>query len=444
MSSDPQGVYDALAQTDFHSANRLANDITDSDLSRLLSRLTAHEQLYNSLNFGRQRLFRKEDLQADYVQLERDVERTRSCLLAGGAQRSPVPELLSGLAVWCRARADLISIYTSFAAADVIIEDCDHALDCVDDVERRASGLRPHIIGNLTEVLRCELKCLANVLTAELAIQRQSFVDGGLHLYEAQKALAAWSIIRDGSNDGKPDHTKRDIVHFLLHLLASVAHKFGIMFQRVLTREAVEGLQTETLLDDAEVNTCMRTFSLYCDHTHAYNVSLIYLIPRSGPYSVDGYSCRDWSHETPPTGLQAYPAICSYPSNDPPMEHWPNIVSLIQEKLSPLTYEVHTQSRRPSTASISSRASHASTSSFIPYFRSTGSRPATRRPVQQLECFYDQKVDATYVLARLSPTVVISIIHVGKFDKTGVDLAFIKKLRSELGHADVFGEIKCI
>jgi hypothetical protein len=35
--------------------------------------------------------------------------------------------------------------------------------------------------------------------------------------------------------------------------------------------------------------------------------------------------------ETPeaPRGLRAWPAVLSFPKNEPPLEHWPNIVSLI-------------------------------------------------------------------------------------------------------------------
>lgn len=71
--------------------------------------------------------------------------------------------------------------------------------------------------------------------------------------------------------------------------------------------------------------------SKYVTQTRALNVSLIYMIQGDAPFWKNGYDCsmqRGVAY-TRPTGLSSFPAIASFPGS-PPLDHWPNIISIIQ------------------------------------------------------------------------------------------------------------------
>lgn len=67
------------------------------------------------------------------------------------------------------------------------------------------------------------------------------------------------------------------------------------------------------------------------NNSNILNISLIYLSMAKNNTICQpdgGYSCVS---TVPLTGIHSYPAIFSYPDN-PPLNHWPNIISIIQSK----------------------------------------------------------------------------------------------------------------
>lgn len=130
----------------------------------------------------------------------------------------------------------------------------------------------------------------------------------------------------------------------------------------------------------------------------AHSISLVYEISRDVRFSTSGFVSANAPYEAP-TGLNSFPCIYSYPP-EPPRDHWPNIISIMQGSFS-----------------------------ILRQFRS--------------QYFYDRKIGCTYYVARADQHVSIVIIYLDKHPQpdTGA-MDFLQLLASKLRHTDVLTALR--
>jgi len=129
------------------------------------------------------------------------------------------------------------------------------------------------------------------------------------------------------------------------------------------------------LLASSETNFCSWIENLVIK-TEAMNASLIVEAQQLGGELLNGYVCHPPQQDTTlhtSTGLASWPAAFSYPSN-PPLQEWPNILSIMFDKLDILN--------------------------------------KYRAPVS----YFDKKLQSTYILCKIEPHVTMVIIYNKKKD----------------------------
>ncbi|KAJ9060776.1 hypothetical protein DSO57_1027257 [Entomophthora muscae] len=255
-----------------------------------------------------------------------------------------------------------------------------------------------------------------------------------------------------------------------------LASKMTLYFHRsLLDREKVVGGDERTLWRRPTIDfqSIIRTFR---KRSGAHSVAIIFEVDSSRPFSRMGFECLMTPYQ-PPSGLESFPCIFSYPE-DPPLDHWPNLVSMImsdnqtcllrkQEFTSPSLYPSQgTNDSLPysSTSTLSLAGANAlSTALSVAGFKyPSTSLPAgqsTSSPItnaQQLNDtnlsssvtttssippaylptptqFYDRKVGATYYLSRIDPRITLAVVFLDKHStRDTVALDFVKDLTDHL------------
>ncbi|KAJ3185175.1 hypothetical protein HDU87_002742 [Geranomyces variabilis] len=490
-----QNALDAVGLLDFAQSLRAANTIEDSGFRKAIHRLTACEQMYESVGFIRQRFFRKENLALSFQALHADVQELHARLHSTDPAAEAVIAICAALKLYCRVREQLIHIHQFLASAERHDEASYQRL--LEDTTKLEATFNPETGGCLLDpllslgmIVVLEVSCLKSLLSAETACERYNLKDAALQLFLANDCVSRLNkLLASGGGQNGGTYSRSEMHLFYSRLIASISDKSGVFFHHVLGRhisdhddEPPGGL--ENLTAPAEL------LSHYLTQTKARSISLIYLIRPETPFSVDGYACSNGASNNPLTGLQSFPAICHIPTDRPPTEHWPNVVSLLQQELLtqiPTASEGEAdaeelRAHNPAQPSPSSRPSSGGSggggdggvglsSLFASYLRpplrqriaaaggsaSLPSRPASpslanpaaaaasRRPRGPTACFYDSKVNVTYVLALVVPRIVVCVVHAGRFDdkRNGqASAAFVARLARCLEHSDVLAGLK--
>jgi len=161
-------------------------------------------------------------------------------------------------------------------------------------------------------------------------------------LFQIKNDLESWKQTcnyQDGgkwetSGNGNTGFQVPQIYRFTSELYATLLSKFTLFFHRILSKlDQFTGndFKNQTVRTEIDYYAALKTFQ---KRTDALNLSFIYEVwdsPR--PFRIDGFACEGTEY-TPPTGLSNFPSIFSCPTENSPMEHWPNVVSIIQEKFS--------------------------------------------------------------------------------------------------------------
>ncbi|KAI8586644.1 hypothetical protein BDZ88DRAFT_276987 [Geranomyces variabilis] len=494
-----QNALDAVGLLDFAQSLRVANTIEESAFRKVIHRLTACEQMYESVGFIRQRFFRKENLALSFQALHADVQDLHARIHSTDPAAEAVIAICAALKLYCVVREQLVHIHQFLASAERHDEASYQRL--LEDATQLEATFKPETGGRLLDpllslgtIVVLEVSCLKNMLSAETACERYNLKDAALQLFLANDCVSRLSkLLASGGGQNGGTYSRSEMHLFYSRLIASISDKTGVFFHHVLARhisdhddEPPGGL--ENLTAPAKI------LSQYQTQTKARSISLIYLIRPETPFSVDGYACSNGASNNPLTGLQSFPAICHIPTDRPPTEHWPNVVSLLQHELMtqiPIDSEGQadaeiSSAHNPAEQSLTSRPSKSATGSsgggggggggavglsslFASYLRlplrqriaaaggsaSPPSRPASpslgspaaasRRPRGPTACFYDSKVNVTYVLALVVPRIVVCVIHAGRFDdkRNGqASAAFVARLARCLEHSDVLAGLK--
>ncbi|KAG9072564.1 hypothetical protein KI688_000335 [Linnemannia hyalina] len=276
--------------------------------------------------------------------------------------------------------------------------------------------------------IECEIQLLRHSLLIDRAIAEYDLQKSAIHLHLACVALSEWrrlSLEQEYSEKSyhRPEETtwrqynifasvdeksksavkakfnlQPNHLLWLHRWITSEKSKMTIYFMdSLLEKEQAMGGDERSLWAgmDPDMHGMIRTFR---KKAGAHSISLVYEISRDVRFSTSGFVSANAPYEAP-TGLNSFPCIYSYPP-EPPKDHWPNIISIMQ-----------------------------GSSSILRQFRS--------------QYFYDRKIGCTYYVARADQHVSIVIIYLDKHPQpdTGA-MDFLQLLASKLRHTDVLTALR--
>ncbi|KAG0234408.1 hypothetical protein BGW42_006618 [Actinomortierella wolfii] len=180
--------------------------------------------------------------------------------------------------------------------------------------------------------------------------------------------------------------------------MTSEKSKMTLYFmETLLEKEQVVGGDERSLWAgmETDMHGMIRTFR---KRAGVHSVSFVYEITPDVRFSRLGYLSASAPY-TPPTGINSFPCIYSYPP-DPPRDHWPNIISIIQ-----------------------------GSSKILQMYRS--------------QYFYDRKIGCTYYVARCDPHVSVVIIYLDKHPQPDSGaMEFLQMLAGKLRHTEALAALR--
>ncbi|KAG0223821.1 hypothetical protein B0O80DRAFT_496757 [Mortierella sp. GBAus27b] len=203
---------------------------------------------------------------------------------------------------------------------------------------------------------------------------------------------------KSSSKNGRPPLQLPNHFQWLNRWIISEKAKMTLYFMdTLLEKEQALGGDERSLWAgiDPDMHGMIRTFRRKAG---AHSISFVYEVPPDIRFSTSGFVSANAPYE-PPTGLNSFPCIYSYPP-DPPRDHWPNIISIMQGSVS-----------------------------ILRQFRS--------------QYFYDRKIGCTYYVARADHHVSIVIIYLDKHPQpdTGA-MEFLQLLAGKLRHTEVLSAMR--
>ncbi|KAJ3035370.1 hypothetical protein HK097_004224 [Rhizophlyctis rosea] len=444
MAEDTTTVFDYIGAQDFIAAKKALQTYKGSTATgAILSKAVSFESSYIEFTFLKPRRFRKETLKESFAALA--VDATAEKLRYDSTNDAIEVQILDAICFYADLRQKLISIYASFAE----IFDSGDILKLQDLLLTEGHGVQTHatVLGKLGQALEY-------VAFRNFATQRYNLKEATLKLFTAQNSLEKWKMLRLKTEeqrgivrlpllDTAKSSSRIDIFHWLNRLILSLTIKVGLYFHQTLKT------QLPNLAASAADRQCpeyLRSIHRYYELHRPSNISLIYLIREDSMYFNKGhFSVGNGSR---PTGLNSFPAICSYPA-DPPLDHWPNLISIMQthERMisSNTAPEQYLSRRRTSTSSIGSIRSFGAVMKKYAALGAAAISDAEKGDKGgHLVHFYDRKVDSTYFLAKVEDRVVVAVVFrgVGLGEDHPPTVDFVGRLSAELKHAEVFRSLQ--
>ncbi|KAG0268226.1 hypothetical protein BGZ95_002553 [Linnemannia exigua] len=327
----------------------------------------------------------------------------------------------------CSLRMSLIGIYRmlSMSTVDidvkVILPETERVLQVYEtgtvEIQNSVLGLG----------IECEIQLLRHCLMIDRAIAEYDLQKSAIHLHLARVALSEWRRLSSEQEYAEKSYQRPEETTWRYNIFASVEEKsksavkakynlqpnhllwlhrwitsekskMTIYFMdNLLEKEQAMGGDERSLWAgmDTDMHGMIRTFRRKAG---AHSISLVYEISRDVRFSTSGFVSAIAPYE-PPTGLNSFPCIYSYPP-EPPRDHWPNIISIMQGSVS-----------------------------ILRQFRS--------------QYFYDRKIGCTYYVARADQHVSIVIIYLDKHPQPDtVAMDFLQLLSSKLRHTDVLTALR--
>ncbi|KAL2917413.1 hypothetical protein HK105_203078 [Polyrhizophydium stewartii] len=279
-----------------------------------------------------------------------------------------------------------------------------------------------HPLDALGEVLANELFLLKHIILASVAIQDHVFQDAVVNAYVGQEYFSRWrSAMRNTMKNGRAPKSGT-LMHTFQALFRWLSLKIGLYFYNVIHPRQIANVLANGrrvhFPDDVEPEYLLPILE-YHKLAHPMNVSLIYVVPNNLAFS-DGYAFHSSAADAkPPSGVRRFPAILSYPE-DPPLDHWPNIISILQSHNRFFKQRVRNAAETPrQSAMFLSFLSSIWSSATGAGRRSSLSDAAPRQDDEFLGgghsiTFHDAKLNVTYFLCRLDTQVFLSVIHQGE------------------------------
>jgi len=188
-----------------------------------------------------------------------------------------------------------------------------------------------------------EISIIRNLLLAQLSLISYNFKNSVLYTYLAKNDLNQWinnlqtqikhkyiiqqqdtQTLETGKAELEIPNNQKWLKEFLSYTLA----KINVYFNIILSKKSSEMLHQINIKTDPDPLNMIKNF--VSKNNNILNISFIYssLSKNTSIRPDGGYSCIS---TVPLTGIHSYPAIFSFP-NEPPLNHWPNIISIIQSK----------------------------------------------------------------------------------------------------------------
>ncbi|KAG0371228.1 hypothetical protein BGX24_001786 [Mortierella sp. AD032] len=390
----------------------------------ICSKVVQCEGVYSSMQFLKPKMFRREDHIANHIInngggngrtadfIPSNTSPTYSYHAGQGSYYGREDQsaadhvvLYTILRELCSLRMALIGIYRmlSMSTVDidvkVILPETERVLQVYEtgtvEIQNSVLGLG----------IECEIQLLRHCLMIDRAIAEYDLQKSAIHLHLARVALSEWRRLSSEQEYAEKSCQRPEETTWRYNIFASVEEKsksavkakFNLQpnhllwlhrwissekskmtiyfMDNLLEKEQAMGGDERSLWAgmDPDMHGMIRTFRRKAG---AHSISLVYEISRDVRFSTSGY---------PP---------------EPPRDHWPNIISIMQGSVS-----------------------------ILRQFRS--------------QYFYDRKIGCTYYVARADQHVSIVIIYLDKHplpDTVAMD--FLQLLSSKLRHTDVLTALR--
>jgi hypothetical protein len=301
---------------------------TSSVYSAYLLRIVNMDSLYTSLQFSKPGFFRK-NLLDQYLRLYNDLKKDEQILSLG--RNGHIYKIF---VEYAKIRFELINIYGQLSKAN-----CNTYSTILDHVKiLEWDNSQSNFFPSLAIGILKEISIIKNLLLAQLSLISYNFKNSILYTYLAKNDLNQWinnlqsqikhqqdtQTLETGKADLEIPNNQQWLKKFLSYTLA----KINVYFNVILSKKSSEILHQIDLKTDPDPLNMIKSFVSKNDNI--LNISFIYssLSKNTSIRPDGGYSCIS---TVPLTGIHSYPAIFSFP-NDPPLNHWPNIISIIQSK----------------------------------------------------------------------------------------------------------------
>jgi len=318
-----------------------------------LSHLAFAEKMYFSLPFITKKFFKKDTVRDSFKNLMTELKRIEETAHTASSTGSPVEgslmaELCRHLCQFVQARQDLNNFYENMAtmssSSNVNCSDLSHMVDEI--CRRHSKGFHHPILDSLKSSFSYEVDILSNLLKAQCDMAEWKFLPSLLHLHESHVKLSSWCYILPPTElstsltlkkslfgSAPKKHIEAPFLYqWLGKLQDALVSKFTLYFYHILGRQTTP-VEMKSLTARASVDYVGR-ITAFIRRSDAFNVCMLLDTHGMEPYQGHGYHLPQDIKETP-SGLGAFPAIFSFPG-DRPVDHWPNIVSILLDKVQEL------------------------------------------------------------------------------------------------------------
>jgi len=321
--------------------------------------------------------------------------------------------LIQQVCMLIHIRLEMVKVYFSFVTSlhnegplnyDSIV----NALNAF--LEQTKDKIAHPLLQHMKQNTLYEITVLKLILSVQIALSHMNYKDTIVVLYQVSLDLDAWREVnmklsmdqKNAQSINSPKHYVNGIHQWLGMFLSALVAKMSLYFYPVLKKTELETCGNCNFMSPKELGSKLDPDYLsvvdnFVQRTTALNFSLVFEC-KGTTYNRNGYSCNK-EDDAPPTGLNSWPAIFSYPKDSPPLQHWPNIISIIMDH-----YQALDQFREPYLS------------------------------------FFDSKLQHTYFISRVEPQITMVIIYVDKKKHNDVSIwDFVSAMLRALRNRDVFG-----
>ncbi|CAG8528060.1 8511_t:CDS:2 [Funneliformis caledonium] len=364
-------IFQALGCFDFAAANKFLNRSPKSNFNvvPIFTILIKCEQSYTSLEYLKTKLFRKEDylntLYTEAINLVKNLSKLPPPTSVNNGDQLDV-ELLVDL---CNTLQDFIQTRQSQIKISIITHFSNiNAEEIVREIERVRNKTEEHRLseklGPLGVGVENELTILKYLFVARKAIVTFNFKNSTVFLYTARSKLSSWKEVCSqqvypekssnrneestsafsafqsffsSNSDKQLKNVKRGNIspnnmQWLGKFLSNLTARMTLYFMNVLLeKETVLGGDLKSLWKKIEVDHHDAIRNFRRKFGTSSSIALIYEVSNDVPFYPLGYVCDGVQYEKP-TGLKSFPCIYCYPKDQPPENHMPNIISIMQDK----------------------------------------------------------------------------------------------------------------
>ncbi|KAI9303799.1 hypothetical protein BJ944DRAFT_164794 [Cunninghamella echinulata] len=403
-------ILQAIGAFDYPAASKLANKLvrTYQPLGNIINKLINCESLYTQLSFMKPKWFMRKDslLNSMYIYLSEDLNKEYHALennttITNYFERSAYLSIMAGINSLCTLRQNLINITKRLGFLGLGIKKEIQILT-------KLLQSRKDIINYAFQDACMDLfVCKQELMDWKSQCHTQDYPEKSSIRHEETKEHISWPFglfssynNNDSKNQKQGDHWPPTIRWYCKYL-ANLTAKMTLYFHTIL-------LSKERILveDDPERSLWKGINPDYYDMMTSFRkkhgaqyIGLVYEVKKDKPFYPEGFVCHGIPYE-PPQGIHSFPFIFSLPSQ-PPNDHLPNIISIIQ-----------------------------------------GSQNKLNDPKGMPFHFFDNMLTSTYYLARVDEHTILVIIYQDKHtQKESGTITFMTNLVSLLRGSAVIAEL---